>query len=159
MVTGAEISQDRPLNFSDIIKPAATTDRALIEQRIRYMYERRAANDPVGMYEFAAPDIVYHSSIYRVYPFHSTRRGKDACIEMSRAINILYENLGSEIADLVIDGDRAAFRRVARVRNRGSGQTIAFDVCNLFTFRDGLLVEIEEYPDTQALAEIENANK
>ena len=146
------------MKTSDVPIRAATTDRAVIEQRIRHMYERRTANDPVGIYEFAAPDIVYRSSTYRVYPFHASCNGRDACIEMSRAINIFYENLGSDIRDLVIDGDRVAFRRVARLRNRGSGKTYSVNVCNFFRFRDGQVIEIEEYPDTQAVSLIENAN-
>lgn len=142
------------MNSLRALFPAAATDRSLIERRIHEFYERRTAGDPEGMYEFAAPDIVYKVGSYRRYPFQTERTGKTACLEMSRAVNILAENLESRIENLVIDGDRAAFRRVARVRSRGTGRTITVDVCNFFTFRDGLIVEIAEYPDTVALAEL-----
>lgn len=133
--------------------------RALIEQRIRHFYERRAADDPEGMYLHAAPDVVYRLGSYRNYPFQAERRGKSACIEMSRVINVHYENLGSEFHEMVIDSDLAAFRRTTRLRNRGSGETISIDVINFFRFRDGLLAEIVEFPDTEAVAQLDLMNR
>ena len=132
--------------------------RALIERRIRHFYERRAANDPDGMYEFADPDVTYQLGSYRSYPFQATRRGKAECLEMSRAANIFYENLGSEILDLVIDGDSAAIRRLVTVRERGTGAAVAVNICNFFTFRDGLITGIAEFPDTLALCRLKAMN-
>ena len=101
---------------------------------------------------YAAPDIVVRTSVGRNHPFHADCEGFEACADMARAVNIAYENLGSRVNRLLIDGDRVAVHRTTRIRNRGTGRAVDVDMWNFITFRDDLVVEISEYPDTAAFA-------
>ena len=129
-------------------------DRDLIEQRIYALAEMRARGDIPGMMKYAAPDIVFKGGSWRTFPLHMACAGWDACGEMGKAVNVAYENLGSTINTLLIDGDMVAVHRTAQIRNRGTGATVAVDICNFLRFRDGLVVEFSEYPDTAAIARL-----
>lgn len=78
---------------------------------------------------------------------------------MLAMLEATYENLGSTIHELVIDGDRAALHRAAKLRNRGTGEVVSIDVCDFFRFRDGLVVEFSEYPDSAALAKLDRPDE
>jgi uncharacterized protein len=131
-------------------------DREMIEHRIRTIFERRAAGDLAGILEYAAEDIVYHAhGNWTLYPFSRPVHGKAAFTQMAAMIDVMFENLGSTIYELVIDGDRAALHRTSRMRNRGTGAVVSVDVCDFLRFRDGLVVEFSEYPDSAAIARLE----
>ena len=102
--------------------------------------------------EFASPDLIYKGAIHGGRPHGVSRRGKDACTELGRAMNVFFEYVTHRIDELVVDGDRVALKRTARLRSRGSGIEVDVAICNFLTFRDGLMVVLEEYPDTQAVA-------
>lgn len=140
------------MQSSETLHELSVLDRDLIEQRIETLLKLREAGDIAAMAAYAAPEIVYRTSPGRPYPFHSRRDGKAECVELGIAINVAYENLGSTINHLLIDGDRVALHRTAKVRNRGAGRVIEIDIWNFFKFRDGLIVEFSEYPDTATLA-------
>jgi ketosteroid isomerase-like protein len=133
----------------------AVLDRDLIEQRVRAILECRVAGDTDGMARYAAPDLVYADGTWRSYPFQKTCHGREACLKMLREVNIYYEPLGSEIQRIAIDGDRVALHRRAKIRNRGTGVVVDIDICNFVKFRDGMVVEFSEYPDTMAVARLE----
>ncbi len=120
------------------------------------MLELRAAGDVEAQLAFAAPDIVFRTSVGRTHPFHADCEGFEACADMARAVNIAYENLGSRVNRLLIDGERVALHRTTRIRNRGTGRAVDVDMWNFITFRDGLVVEFSEYPDMAAFAILDN---
>jgi ketosteroid isomerase-like protein len=127
-------------------------DREMIEHRLRTIFERRAQGDVPGILEYAAEDIVYSArGNWTLYPFARSVRGKDAVRQILAAIEMMYENYGSTIHELVIDGDRAALHRTSHLHNRGTGALVSIDVCDFARFRDGLIVEFAEYPDSAAL--------
>lgn len=131
-------------------------DREMIEHRVRTIFERRAEGDLPGILEYAAEDIVYHTrGSWTLYPFARPVHGKAAVGQMLATIDIMFENLGSTIHELVVDGDRVAVHRTSQMRNRGSGTLASIDICDFARFRDGLLVEFAEYPDSAALARLE----
>ena len=41
------------------------------------------------------------------------------------------------------------------MRNRGTGAMISVDVCDFMRFRDGLVNEFSEYPDSAAIAKLD----
>lgn len=139
------------------IRNLALLDRDLIEQRIHDLLRLRAVGDISGMARYAAPDLVIKSAAGRAYPFHTHYVGLQQCVEFGRAVHIAYENLGSTVNKLLIDGECAALQRTARIRNRGAGRTIEVDFWDFFKFRDGLIVEFAEYPDTAAFSQLESA--
>ena len=145
------------MQSDDTQKKLSDIDRELIERRIYELAELRARGDVAGMLRYAAPDIVIRCGDRRDYPFHAPREGKEAAGEFGHVVNIAYENLGSEITSLLIDGDRVALHRTATIRNRGTGNTVKIDFCNFLRFRDGLVVEFSEYADTAAFARLESS--
>ena len=143
------------MQSDDTQKKLSHIDRDLIERRIYELADLRARGDMAGMMRYAAPDIVIKCGVHRDYPFHACREGKDAAGDLGQAVNIAYENLGSEITSLLIDGDRVALHRTATIRNRGTGKSIKIDICNFLRFRDGLVDEFSEYADTAAFARLD----
>lgn len=136
----------------------AAFDRQAMETLVRRLIELRAAGDVDGLVAFAAPDIVFKTGIGRAHPFHAEYRGIEACANLVRSVNVNYENLGSRLNKLLIDGDRIAIHRTARIRNRGTGRAVDVDMWNFVTFRDGLIVEFAEYPDTEAFARLDETD-
>lgn len=132
-------------------------ERERTEARLRRLIELRAAGDVDGLVAFAAPDIVFKTGIGRAAPFHAEYSGIEACANLVRQVNINYENLGSRINRLLIDGDRVALHRTTRIRNRGTGRAVDVDMWDFVRFRDGLIVEFAEFPDTEAFARLDAA--
>jgi ketosteroid isomerase-like protein len=140
----------------EMLHKLGALDREMIEHRIRTIFERRAAGDLRGIMDYAADDVVYRTQGgWTLYPFSRPMHGKAALGQMLATIDVMFENLGSTIHELVIDGDRAALHRTSKMRNRGSGAVVCVDVCDFMRFRDGLVVEFSEYPDSAAIARLE----
>jgi ketosteroid isomerase-like protein len=111
-----------------------------------------------GMMEYFAEDIVCLTrGRWRAVTFPQRMIGKAAVKEAYRLLNIEYENLGSAIHELLIDGDRVALHRTTSVRHRGTSQVFTFDVMTFARFREGLVVEFAEYPDLSAAAVFEDS--
>jgi ketosteroid isomerase-like protein len=144
------------LQSEETLRKLGDLDRELIEHRIRTIFERRALGDTPGIIEYAAEDILYDvRGGWTLYPFSRPARGKAIAAQMLATIESMYENLGSTIHELVIDSDRAAVHRTSKLRNRGTGAVVSIDVCDFLRFRDGLVVEFAEYPDSAALAKLD----
>ena len=105
----------------------AQDQRQRIEACIRRLIELRAAGDVDGLVAYAAPDIVFKTGIGRNAPFHGEYRGIEACANLVRHVNVNYENLGSRLNRLLIDGDRVALHRTARIRS--ASYLIAIEKC------------------------------
>ncbi len=130
-------------------------DREMIEHRVRTIFERRATGDMKGMSEYLSEDFVYKvPGGWTLYPFPRPVRGKAAFLQVIAAINAMYENLGSDIHELVIDGERVALHRTSHLRNRGTGAVYSVDICDFLRFRDGLVIEFSEYPDSAKMKTI-----
>lgn len=129
----------------------AGPERAQIEAAIRAIFERRAAGDVAGMLENAADDIVYKMNGWQGGAEQIVRYGKPALIELFREITVTLENIGSDLHEIVIDGPLAVLRRTSHIRHRGTNQTLSIEMCNFFTFQDGLIVEATEFADVAAL--------
>lgn len=145
------------MQSEEVSRRLSEVDRNLIEQRIHALAEMRARGDIAGMLKYAAPDIVFNGGSWKTYPLHARCEGREACGELGRAVNVTYENLGMTINKMLIDGDKVALHRTARIRNRGTGRTVDVEICNFLRFRDGLVVEFSEYPDTAAVEQLEAA--
>jgi ketosteroid isomerase-like protein len=144
------------MRSEDLLGQLAQIDREMIEHRVRTLFERRTDGDVAGVLEYLAEDFVYHTKgDWTLYPFSRPVRGKAAFQQVVAAINAMYENLGSEIHELVIDGERVALHRTSQMRNRGTGSVHAVDICDFFRFRDGLVIEFSEYPDSLAMQKLD----
>jgi ketosteroid isomerase-like protein len=136
----------------------ATVDRELFETRVRLMLDLCSAGDLAGLMAFFSEDIAYQMiGNWSMFPFAEPVRGKDATAHALRAIFTHFERLGSEIHDIVIDGDRLAVRRTTRLRNLGTGRSEGIAVVDFLRFRDGLVTELTELVDSLAMARLEES--
>jgi len=109
------------------------------------------------LFEFVADDVVYDvRGGWITFPYSKPVRGKKEVAAAMAMISVAFENLGSVIHDLVIDSDKAAFRRSATIRHRGTGLIGNVEVADFMRFRDGMVVEFNEIADAAALAALEN---
>ena len=140
------------------MKSAITPEsRETIERHVRTIFERRAAGDVPALIDYVAEDVFDNvQGDWTIYPFSRPVRGKKVFAQALAMVNAMYENLGSTIHELVIDGDRAALHRTSKMRNRGTGGVHSIDVCNFIRFRDGLVIEFSEYPDSTAMARVDD---
>ena len=136
------------MNRFEHVTQTGPADRAFLEERVRRFCERRVDSDFQSIAALIAPDIAYSGTLPSGGAL--VRRGREAFIELARAIDVNFEELGGVIEAILIDGEKAAVRRIVRVRNRGTGRTGDVTICAFFTFCDGLIVEMTEAFDTQA---------
>jgi ketosteroid isomerase-like protein len=146
------------LQSDETLRKLGALDRDLIERRVHALLEMRAAGDLRGMLDHAAEDIVYNvQGNWSAFPYTRPVRGKKLVAEALAMIAMQFENLGSVVHDLVIDGDRIALRRSAKLRHRGTGKVRDVEVADFLRFRDGLVVEFTEVVDSLALAQLEES--
>ncbi|MDE2364020.1 MAG: nuclear transport factor 2 family protein [Hyphomicrobiales bacterium] len=126
--------------------------REALEQRTLEIFDRRAAGDMEGMMALAAPDFVFTGRFVAGANVTLKRFGREACIELGRAVLVFFEYTGQTIDEIVVDGEQVAVRRTAHIRNRGTGKTGPLTIVDFLTFRDGLMTILDEYPDLQGLA-------
>jgi ketosteroid isomerase-like protein len=122
--------------------------RAMMENTVREIFALREAGDIDGMAQLIAHDIVcFPPTSWRHAKFPRTIRGRQAVAEAFRVRNVQYQNLGSTIHSVLIDGDRAVVHRTSTIRERGGSREYTYDAIDFFRFRDGLVVEFSELPD------------
>jgi ketosteroid isomerase-like protein len=130
-------------------------DRELIAGRLRALLEMRQSEDLRGMLAYAAEDIRFNvKGDWEAFPFTRPVQGKAMMAKALEMIVVQYESLGSIVHDLLIDGNRVAMRRTSTIRHRGTGKVIDVDIADFILFRDGLVAEFTEIPDSMALAQL-----
>jgi ketosteroid isomerase-like protein len=141
---------------NDFITELGHVDREIIAQRLEQILDSCARGDIPGIMRHMTPDIVYTGGTWRIYPLMNRCEGARACAEMMHAIHVAFESHGSAIKHLLIQGAQVALCRTTKLRNRGSGRFGDIDIWNFVRFRDGLVCEFSEYPDTLAIAALED---
>ncbi len=128
----------------------------MTEHRVRHIFERQAAGDFASVFDYLDDNIVYNlRGAWTIYPFRNAIYGKPAVTEMLNVYNVRYENQGTRFHEFLIDGDYVATHRTVKLRHRGTGEVAEIDLVTFIRFRDGLIVEFSEYPDSAALARFE----
>ena len=129
-------------------------DRDLIEQRVRGMYEARlkSAKDVTGL-DFFSDQIVFEVvGNPRIHPFCGQRVGKAAMLAALKSIRVELEITKHVLHEIIIDGDRVAVRRTVHLRGRGTGRMYEVESLDRLRVQDGLIVEMEQFIDTEALS-------
>ncbi|WP_374545119.1 nuclear transport factor 2 family protein [Rhodoblastus sp.] len=146
------------MQSDDALRRLGAVDREMIEQRIRTMVRMHSDGNLHGLFDLVADEVVYNvRGGWITFPYAKPVRGKKDVAAAMAMISVRFENLGSVIHNLVIDGDRAAFLRTATIRHRGTGKTGDVDVVDFIRFRDGLVVEFTEIADSAALADLDES--
>jgi ketosteroid isomerase-like protein len=130
----------------DALKEMASIDRALIERRIRDIFNHWQAGDVEGLISHLAPDVALPANgcwTGLKAPVHGRERVAAHLRKYARTL----ESIVVVLHEIVIDGDRAVVHRTAVGRWRQSGRRYQCDFIDFLRFRDGMLVEFSEYPD------------
>lgn len=100
------------------------------------------------------PDVLYKGGTCVMYPAVMQRQGRDGLAQALRAIHVEYEILETSLEQVVVEGEQAAALRISRLRHRGTGRTGIVHTWNFLRFRDGLICEFSEFPDTAAFVDL-----
>lgn len=140
---------------NDVSKLLASSDRALIERTIRQLLLQRSRDDIESMLSVAHPDIVYTvRGARKVYPYSGRHQGIE---EIRRILTIAiteYDNLGSVIHTIAVDGAVVVIERTTTLRHRGTNAVAEIDIVDILRFKDGRIIELSEHADTLALEQL-----
>jgi ketosteroid isomerase-like protein len=135
----------------------AALDRELIVQRVHALARMRTDGNMRGLLAHVADDIVYNvRGNWMAFPYPRPIRGKKNVGEALAMIAVQFENLGSVLHDVIVDGNRVAVRRTATMRHRGTGKVGDVDIADFILFRGGLVAEFTEIADSMALAQLDD---
>jgi len=106
---------------------------------------------------FCAPDVVCEFVGDRATIFYAGRhRGIEALVNIVRAIGVDFEQFGSAMPEVVVDGGLAAVRRTVEWRHRGTGRRGIVELADFARFADGRIVEMVEFRDSVALLQMQD---
>jgi ketosteroid isomerase-like protein len=149
--------RDLELQTVETIRRLGEVDRELIKSVLAAIFARRMAGDVDGMLEFFAADVVCFPETtwgHARYPRRIV--GREAVREALKQRHINYVTLSLAVHRTLIDGDQVAVHVTTKMRERGSGVSYTFDAVSFFRFRDGLVVELCEFPDGSAYDAVVN---
>lgn len=145
------------MQSADTERALACLDRELIEKTVLKLLDQRTQNDLESMLKVADPNIVYEvRGSRRIYPYFGRREGIAEIGRMLKQQATEFENLGSRVHRLVIDGNDVVLERTAKLRHRGTNAVADIDIVNFLRFNRGLVVEISEHVDTAAIERLIN---
>jgi ketosteroid isomerase-like protein len=123
-------------------------------QRVAHdFFALRAKGDFPGMLARLAPDFVYNPrGTWTRLPLMVDACDRAAFAESLRLVNVEFEDLGGEVHELLVDGDRVVAHRTIRIRNRGAGDVVHLDEWVCLRILDGLIVEMASYVDNARAA-------
>jgi len=135
---------------------AAECRRADLADLVQKLFDLRAKGDVEAILERFAPDFIYQPcGDWSRPPYVPRLSDRAAFAESLRLVNVEFEELGSEIHEFLIDGDRVAVHRTIRMRNRGAGAAVSLDEWDCFRFRERLVSEFAAYVDVAKLDGLE----
>ncbi len=130
--------------------------RTFMERLVRDVFLLRAKGDFEGMLGRLAPDFVYNPrGAWTKPPLMADRCDRATFAESLRLVNVEFEDLGGEIHEFLVDGDRVAVHRTIRIRNRGAGDVVHLDEWVCFRICAGLIVEMASYVDSARASGVE----
>jgi ketosteroid isomerase-like protein len=131
----------------DALRALGNLERAQIERRVRRIYDLWAHGDIGAMIDEMSPDVKMAPTGHWVGAA-APMQGRAAAAAELRKAGALLENIVSVLHEVVIDGDRVVVHRTAVGRWRESGRRYQCDFIDFFRFRDALIVEFSQYPDS-----------
>jgi len=144
------------LRSKETLSALAQVDRELIKTRVLRLLELRSANNLRDVMDYIAEDIVFDvRGSWMAFPYSGPINGKANVARAFVSIATQFENLGSTVQSLIIDGEQAAMRRTARVRHRGTNRVANVAVADFIRFRDGQVVALSMVADSVVLAHLD----
>lgn len=133
--------------------PAGAGENDKVRAQLETILDSMRRDDLDAVLRCFAPDVLYMGGTSVLYAAMQ-RQGRDGLAQALRAIHVEYEILETSLEQLVVEGDQAAVLRISRLRHRGTGRTAIVPTWNFLRFRDGLISEFSEFPDTAAFADL-----
>ena len=131
------------------------SDRYQLENLARALFRARDANDAAATMAYFHPDCIFQiKGGPSLSPFTHKVFGKQALSNVMAALAATWDFSGVETARTLIDGDTVVVRRRGGVVHVPSNTRIDTEWVDIFTVKDGLVVEFDEFVDTQLVAEV-----
>ena len=126
------------------------TSRSHIEQAVRTLWAARLRDDLDGMMKLLAQNAVYAMNAQGTGDpaFGRPIEGRDAIRQVFRDLMDDWHFDNWREVSLVIDGEKAFLHWAARAKCVRTTKSGDFDVFDVFTFRDGEIVDMHESTDT-----------
>jgi ketosteroid isomerase-like protein len=126
------------------------TSRSDIERNVRALWAARLRDDLDGMMNLLAQDAVYamNAAGTGVPGLSQPTRGKSAVREVFRALLSTWHFENWREISLLIDGEMAFLHWAARAKYVPTNKSGDFDVFDVFSFRNGEIVDMHESTDT-----------
>lgn len=123
------------------------------EQIVRDAVAAYASQDMERVLACMTDDIVYTIEASAAHgPYCAACNGKEEFVGVIGQIVGDYAVEKFELADIIVDGNRAATRVNATLRNRNTDTLVVGQSAIFWTVRDGLVSEVREFHDTAQLA-------
>jgi ketosteroid isomerase-like protein len=128
-------------------------ERQAIERAIDRIFDWRDRCDEASILTLVAPDFEFETrGAWSIKPLGAARLGQLAFADALKRLNIEVETIERAYDDVLVEGDAAAVRWTASVRNRGTGPTHTLGSWAYFRFREGQMIECAYYPDSSKRA-------
>jgi ketosteroid isomerase-like protein len=129
------------------------TPRSRIQTIVRSIWNARHRRDVEGIVGQFAGDstFTFHGRGLNVPSMAAVHKGKD---EIRRVLHEFIDTWHFDEwreLDLLIDGEKAVLHWQARAHFRPNGRSHETDVLDLFHFRDGKVIDFQEFTDTAAI--------
>ncbi|WP_216893171.1 nuclear transport factor 2 family protein [Nocardia alni] len=112
----------------------------------------RAANDVAAVAALLDEEAEWHApQSIRPRPIRGRDRVARALTGASTGAVLRAESIEREVTSTLVDGETAVVRQLMTA-TRIDGEPYRNDYCWIYTFRDGLLVRLDEYGDTLLIA-------
>ncbi len=131
----------------DTLRLMGNLERAPTERRVRRIYDLWAHGDIEAMIAQMSPDVKMATTGHWIGAAPPSQ-GRSAAAANLRKLGASLENIVSVLHEIVIDGDRVVVHRTAVGRWRESGRRYQCDFIDFFRFRDALVTEFSQYPDS-----------
>ncbi|MDE1992543.1 MAG: nuclear transport factor 2 family protein [Rhizobiaceae bacterium] len=130
-------------------------ERSDIERAVQAIYQARDGNDLDGLMALTHPDCGFRIvGSDRLGQMTQRAAGPESLRGTLGALMGIWDFSGLRTISVHIDGNTAFVHRSGPVRFVPADRTIETEIVDKLTFRDGALVEIEEFIDTLQAAEI-----
>ncbi|MCZ4092284.1 nuclear transport factor 2 family protein [Sinorhizobium psoraleae] len=131
------------------------TDRSELENIMQAIYRARADNDLDALMAYVHPACSFRiAGSDRLGPMAQKIEGGDAVRLNFKSLMDVWDLSKVGTLALHVDGETVFAHRAGEVRFVPSDARFETEFVDKVTFRDGLMVEIMEFVDTQQLAEV-----
>src|SRR5215210_493967 len=115
------------------------------------MYEAWDAMDLDTVFSLLDPEVAWINPDYAVEP--GTRRGHDGFATAMGNLAASFDEYSHLLGEVVENGERILWHTIFRARGRDSGAQVDIPEQHLWTLRDGRIVQLRWFHDTDEAAQ------